>query len=51
MTERRRPMDTVSGTLAFEVWLVRQTALGAWRRVHEGERGEGVISAAMAVHV
>ena len=49
MTERRQPMDTVSGTLAFEVWLVRQTALGAWRRrVHKGERGEGVISAAIA---
>ena len=45
-------MDTVSGTLAFEVWLVRQTALGAWRRrVHKGERGEGVISAAIAVLV
>ena len=45
-------MDRVSGTLAFEVWLVRQTALGAWRRrVHKGERGEGVISAAIAVLV
>ena len=44
-------MDTVSEWLAFEGWLARRAVLGAWRRVRISQRGEGVISAAIAVLV
>jgi hypothetical protein len=44
-------MDTVSEWLAFEVWWARRAALAAWRRTRISERGEGVISAAIAVLV
>ena len=44
-------MDTVSEWLAFEVWWAGRAALRAWRRARITERGEGVISAAIAVLV
>jgi hypothetical protein len=44
-------MDTVSEWLAFEVWRARRAAHVAWRRPRVSERGEGVISAAIAVLV
>ena len=44
-------MDTVSEWLAFEAWRARRAALVMWRRARISERGEGVISAAIAVLV
>ena len=44
-------MDTVSEWLAFQTWRARRAMLRMWRRTRITERGEGVISAAIAVLV
>jgi hypothetical protein len=44
-------MNTVSAWLAFELWRTRQVVLRARRHLRINERGEGVISAAIAVLV
>ena len=44
-------MDTVNEWLVVQMWSARRATLRVWHRMRVTERGEGVISAAIAVLV